>query len=69
MCPFTSFFQCQVGLVFKLKIAYGEPSPNLLPHHVVPIMFRIQTIFELVGYWVIPPLKHLIKPTTSCVGP
>jgi hypothetical protein len=38
MQPFDRLFQCQVGLVFNLKIVYGEPSPDLLPHHFVPNM-------------------------------
>jgi hypothetical protein len=36
MWPFVSLFQCQVGLVFSLMIALGEPLPDLLPHHVAP---------------------------------
>jgi hypothetical protein len=67
MWPFVSFLQCQVVLVFSLKIVYGEPMPNLFPHHVVPSLFRIETIFKFVGFLVIPPLKHLIKPT-RCVS-
>jgi hypothetical protein len=49
MWPFTSLLQYQVGLIFRLKITYGEPLPNFLPHHVVPNTLWIQTIFELVG--------------------
>jgi hypothetical protein len=54
MQPFARLFQCQVGLVFNLKITYGEPLPDLLPHHVVPSMIRIQIVFKIVGFWVRP---------------
>ncbi len=60
--PFTSLLQCQVGLVFNLNIIYGEPPPNLFPHHVVLSTSQIEIVFKLVGFWVIPPLKYLIKP-------
>jgi hypothetical protein len=48
-------------------ITYCEPPFDLLLHYVVLNMFQIQIVFKLVGSWVIPPLKHLIKPTTSCI--
>jgi hypothetical protein len=31
MWPLVSIPQCQIGLVIKLKIAYGNLSPNLFP--------------------------------------
>jgi hypothetical protein len=68
MRSFVNLLQCQVSLVFSLKIAYGEHPPNLLPHHVLLNMLWIQTVFELVSFWVRPPMTHLIKLTMSCIG-
>jgi hypothetical protein len=64
MQPFNSLLQCQVGIVFKLNITYSEPLPISSPIMLYQTHFGFSW---LVGSWVIPPLKYLIKPMASCI--